>query len=401
MNLLSDIITYIRRLVKTPSNEVVTDNLIIDYINRFWLMDVDARIQLFDFKTVYQFQTVPGVDQYNMPLYSIQNEGANPTSPISFYPVYQGFSSRATVAGVEVGFYTLRSQFFGFWDNYIQPYQVVGVGNGGATYTLQLPFTPSTVGNVNIVPSGILRGHVDMTGIIATGQNIDPPVSSLLNAAIPSTSIYPAVYFTTIDSTGASVVVQDSGQFLTGNVNYGLLMLPGAAPFGYLPLNGGYSTSSNTLNYNTGIATVTFTDSTGNPLNIPAGQNIEAQCYYYNPGIPRAILFNNNTLTFRTVPDTQYLVKLEAYLTPAAFLTSSQAVQFAYMSEYIARGAARKILSDTGDSEQFSFYEPLFREQEMLVWKRSQRQWTATRTETIYSQGFAQIGNNYFGGPGV
>ena len=28
------------------------------------------------------------------------------------------------------------------------------------------------------------------------------------------------------------------------------------------------------------------------------------------------------------------------------------------MCEYIARGAARKILSDTGDIEQFQFYEP-------------------------------------------
>jgi hypothetical protein len=33
---------------------------------------------------------------------------------------------------------------------------------------------------------------------------------------------------------------------------------------------------------------------------------------------------------------------------------------FAYMSEYIARGAARKILADTGDIELFAFYVPLF-----------------------------------------
>ncbi len=64
------------------------------------------------------------------------------------------------------------------------------------------------------------------------------------------------------------------------------------------------------------------------------------------------------------------------------------------MAEYIARGAARKLLSDTGDVEQFMFYEPLFREQELLVWKRSQRQWTATRTQTLYSQG---AGNGWYG----
>ena len=81
-------------------------------------------------------------------------------------------------------------------------------------------------------------------------------------------------------------------------------------------------------------------------------------------------------------------------------MSTENAIQFAYMSEYIARGAARKILSDTGDIEQFQFYEPLFEEQELLVWKRSQRQWTSTRTQTIYSQGInqGQSGFNNLGG---
>ncbi len=102
----------------------------------------------------------------------------------------------------------------------------------------------------------------------------------------------------------------------------------------------------------------------------------------------------------RSPPAQQYLVELDAYLSPAAFLNTGAAIPFGYMAEYIARGAARKILSDTGDVEQFQFYEPLFKEQELLVWKRSQRQWTATRTETIYSQGnyAGQWGNNGFTG---
>jgi hypothetical protein len=91
LNFLSDVITYIRRLIKSPSDSTITDNLIIDYINRFWIMDVDARIQLFDLKSSYVFQTIPGVDQYNMPLYSVQSEGSNPSTSITLYPAYQGF----------------------------------------------------------------------------------------------------------------------------------------------------------------------------------------------------------------------------------------------------------------------------------------------------------------------
>lgn len=367
---------------------MITDKLIIDYINRFWIMDVDARLQLFDLKTVYQFQTVPNVDQYNMPLYDAQS--STQQDEISLYPVYQGFTGVAKINGIPIGFTTQRGEFFDVWSNFIQPFTQVAIGDGGPTYTINLPFLSNITTIVNQQPSGLLRGHVDITGIIATGSNIDPPIATTLNLDIPSTSIYPAVYFTSVDSTGASVVVQDSGQFLSGNVNYGLLMKPGTAPYGYSALSGGYSITSNTINYTTGVANVTF------PVSIPAGQNINAQVYFFNPGLPRALLYYNNIITLRNPPDTQYLVELEAYLTPAAFLSSADSIPFAYMCEYIARGAARKILADTGDQEQFAFYEPLFREQEMLVWKRSQRQFTSTRTQTIYS-GSNGLSGGYFG----
>lgn len=463
MNLLSDIITYIRRIIKSPSNAVISDNLIIDYINRFWLMDVDARIQLFDLKTKYQFQTTPGVDQYNMPLYDIQTEPGNQT--IASFPVYQGFMGPAYINGVPVSFHTQKSTFFNWYPNVVQNLQAVATGNGTTgPYTINIPILPNSTAPANPPINALLRGHVDISGIIATGSTQDPFFGSTLSNTggvvnIPSTSILPAVYITSLDANGNNVVVQDSGQFLqVSSNNYGnlgLLMVPGSAPFGYSTPPNGYTSSfpitgasqatqcvltctstflvgqvvqisgvggmvelngniytitavsattvtidvdstgftaytaggtattlQNVINYTTGVITeVIF------PSVIPSGQNINVQCYYFQSGLPRSILYYNNTLTLRAPPATQYLVELDAYLTPTAFLNTSSAIPFGYMAEYIARGAARKILSDTGDVEQFQFYEPLFREQEMLVWKRSQRQWTATRTETIYSTG--------------
>ena len=398
MLLLDDVITYVRRIIKSPSDAVISNDLIIDYINRFWLNDVDARLQLFDLKTTYQFQTTPGVDRYNMPLYDVQLQPGN--QPIGMFPVYQGFLGPAYINGIQVPLQTQRNSFFNIWPNVTQNLGVVGQGDGTAgPYTLQIPILP---GNQPQNPplDGILRGHIDITGIIATGNNIDPPLTnnataSVDIASVPVTSVDSAFFLTSLDATGANVVVQDSGWFLTGFVNQGLLMQKGNAPYGNLALPGVYGNTLNTINYLTGVVNVTF------PVNIPAGQNISAQCLFFQTGLPRAILYYNNVLTLRSPPDNQYLVEIDAYLTPAAFLMSDQAVPFGYMSEYIARGAARKILSDTGDIEQFQFYEPLFKEQELLVWKRSQRQWTASRTETIYSQGFGQnagMGNNFGGG---
>ena len=397
MNFLSDVITYIRRIIKSPSDSLISDNLIIDYINRFWIMDVDARMQLFDLKKTYQFQTIPGVDKYNMPLYNVQTEGNNPSSNIGMYPVYQGFVSPAYINGIQVPLHTQEYSFYNIWPKVTQQLNVVATGDGGANYDITIPILANSTTPTNPPIQALLRGHVDTSGIIATGVNIDPPFSNTINPVIPNTSIESAVWFTSIDAYGNNVIVQDSGQFLFDGHNeayYGLLMQPGPAPYGNLPLSGGYSTTLNTINYLTGVANVTF------PVDIPVGQNINAQCFYFQSGLPRAILYYNNTLTLRSPPDTQYLVELSAYLSPAAFMASTDALQFAYMAEYIARGAARKILSDTGDVEQFMFYEPLFREQELLVWKRSQRQWTNNRTETIYSQGFGQgqNGNSNMGG---
>jgi hypothetical protein len=382
MNLLSDVITYVRRLIKTPSNSSITDDLIIDYINRFVIMDVDARMQLFDFKTKYQFQTQPGVDQYNMPLYDVQIESGSQS--INMYSVYQGFVGPAYIGGVQVHLETQKDKFFSVWPKIVQQSFVVAQGDGTiGPYTLQIPFIGPPSLPLNPQVNALLRGHVDISGIIATGQNIDPPIGTGLNTFIeevPVTSVDSAVYFTATGSDGNNIVVADSGQFLTSDVNYGLLMKPGKAPLGNTALAGGYTTTLNTINYISGQAVVTF------PSAIPSGANINAQCYFFQCGLPRAILYYNNTLVLRSPPSTQYLVELDAYLSPAAFLTTNAALPFGYMAEYLSLGAARKILSDTGDGEQLAFYEPRFQEQEKLVWKRSQRQWTATRTQTIYSQ---------------
>lgn len=388
MNLLSDIITYLRRIVKTPSNAVLTDALCIDYINRFWIMDVDARMQLFDLKTKYQFQTIVGVVDYNMPLYTLQTETTNPVQTIAPYPVYQGFMEPVLCNGYQLQFFSQRQQFYSWTPYFISPLNIVATGDGvTTTFQFQLPYFPA------------IPGHLDMTGVIANSNSSvleDPifathfPLNDSGNIGLPTTSFYPRVYVNYTTANGGNMTVADSGIYLSSATDsnlYGLLMEIGQAPYGNAPLSSNvYSMTQNTVNYNTGVVNVSF------PTPPPANTQIQAQCYFYQPGFPRSILFWNNVLTLDIPPQTQYLIEIDAYLTPSAFFNSSNAIPFAYMAEYIARGAARKILSDTGDVEQFNFYEPLFKEQEMLVWKRSQRQFTSTRTPTIYS-GSGRIGN--------
>lgn len=343
-------------------------------------MDVDARIQLFDLKTKYQFETIPQVCDYNMPMYQTQLQPGG--QQIASYPVYQGFNGTAYVNGIQIPVYIQRDSFWKIWPNYLQALNPVAIANGTGPYNFTLPFFPA------------IPGHIDMTGIIYGNTNAVDPIfaTQVPNASgtptIPYSSIYPGVYITYQNQDGSTTTITDSGVFLstdTGGDLTGVLIYSSNAgsinpnPFGYQIL-GSVLTGNATVNYITGQVNIAQLPTT--PL---AGSNIQAQCYFYQQGIPRAILNYNNCLTIRPPPDIPYLIEIGAYLTPAAFLSTGQAIQFAYMCEYIARGAARKILADTGDMEQFQFYEPLFKEQETLVWKRSQRIFTSERTGTIFS----------------
>src|SRR5574343_1727850 len=154
MNILDDIITYVRRIIKSPSDSVISDSLIVDYVNRFFIYDVDARMQLFDYKTVYRFQTTPGIDQYNMPLYTMQTELGG--QEIFSYPVYQGFMGPCFVNGIGVPFYTQRDEFWNLYPNYVQQQFQVGIGDGTTgPYSFSLPYSPA------------IPGHIDLSGIIS------------------------------------------------------------------------------------------------------------------------------------------------------------------------------------------------------------------------------------------
>lgn len=379
MNLLQDVINYVRRIVKTPSNSVISDDLIIDYINRFWLLDVDARVQLFDLKTKYGFQCTANITSYNMPLYGINSNKAQFESgnqAISSYPVYQGLMDPCFVNGIQIPFYTSRDAFYKVWTPYVQTLNSAGTGDGTAgPYTIALPFFPA------------LRGHIDIDGIIKSGTKVDPIVGTQLNdpAVVqfppPITSLYPGTTITAIGLNKKLQVATDSGQFLESDQDIGFLQTT----------VGETIQAAGTVNYINGEVTVTFAEP------IALGTTIQSNSYFYEPGIPRAMMFYDNVITILPPPNISYYIEADAYLSPAAFLTTSDALPFAYMSEYLARGAARKILSDTGDVEQFMFYEPLFKEQETLVWKRSQRQFTATRTGTIFSDLQSQNTTNSYG----
>lgn len=137
---------------------------------------------------------------------------------------------------------------------------------------------------------------------------------------------------------------------------------------------------SGTINYITGDITATF----ANP--IPLGQAINAQYTQYQASRPYSLLYFNNKLTLRPVPDKCYKVDVTVFRQPSKALSiANDTPELNSWWELIAYGASLKIFADSGELEELSKYNFLFDEQMTLAQRRTLVQLSTQRTATRYS----------------
>lgn len=147
-------------------------------------------------------------------------------------------------------------------------------------------------------------------------------------------------------------------------------------------VNSSNTTPDGTVNYVTGEVTITF------PNTIDDTENIYAKTSAYQPSRPCAMLFFDRQFTMRPVPNQVYRVTVEVYKKPSAVLAladSDNDPNLLQWWQYIAFGAAIKVLEDRQDMESISNLMPLYKNQEALVLYRTAVQQSQERTGTIYS----------------
>lgn len=342
-SILSDVITWVRRIVKTPSDLSITDATIREYINRFYLFDMPARLQLFELKRQYSLDTIANQNVYTFPPRDVNNAVIQ-DYPLILPPVYCN--------GTEIGYFQSNFQFYRAYPEQMRTQQpIVGDGTVGA-YAVTADQTP------------IMRSHRDVAGY---------PLSPTLNA---TGYLLPKVIISAVAATGDTVYLVDDGAGILKSVNSSFqfdVNDPG--------IDAGF------VDYITGDMGFSF------PIAIPVDNPITVQTVPYTAGRPIAMLFFDNYLKFFPVPDRPWNIVFDVQITPTIFLSEDSAVPFIYMAEYLARGAARKLLSDQGDIDQLNIYEPFFREQETFVLRRTNRQQSVERTPTIFS---SQAAFNFF-----
>jgi hypothetical protein len=145
------------------------------------------------------------------------------------------------------------------------------------------------------------------------------------------------------------------------------------------------------INYVTGVYGINFPAPVGNL------EPVRAEVIAYQAGKPIGMLYYDSVMTLRPVPDKVYAVQIEADMRPTELLTSVSVPRLEQWWQYIALGAAIKILQDRLDMDSVAMIQPEFAKQESLVLRATLTQQANERTQTIYTQG-KMYG---FGWPGV
>ena len=139
-------------------------------------------------------------------------------------------------------------------------------------------------------------------------------------------------------------------------------------------------TVTGAIDYIEGTATVTFANT------IPTGNEVTFTAVPYVASRSQAILYYDNTITLRPVPDASYLVQMNAYRRPTSFVDSGDFPQLKQWWQYISFGAAKKVFEDSQDPEGGANIMAAFKEQERFVLRRTIVERTNQRTSTIYSE---------------
>jgi hypothetical protein len=360
----------VRRLTASASESALSSADIQRAVNTFYNSDFPYGIKMDQQRTVYKFLTIPNVDRYPV---DVNN--------------YQGFRAPVYFEGIQGNFFKNRDQLFNLYPRYPTKFQPVG-GDGvttSFTFTLfgnnQNPFPQP---NFGILSTQVVIGGIDVNGnpirIIDDGGGVVDSYGVGANTTVGR------LLFVQQNNVGNNVYLDASNE-----------QQPAIPPLSPLPVPSPPSPLTNqycgTVNYVTTDITVNF------PVAPAAGTMINVWAATYQVGRPYNLLFWNNEFTIRPVPDNVYAVEIEAYQTPAQFMSTTDHPVLNQWAQYIAYGAACEILRDRQDMEGVANLQEGFKRQEALVLERQSIEEIQQPNITLFNS--TQTGYGYGIGWGI
>lgn len=335
-----------------------------DYINDFYLYDMPEHLRTLKLRDFFTFFTIPNCGTYSIPQNVIE----------VYDPIY--------IDNYQFRYYQYPQEFYQVWPelNFID--QNLFQGNGSQTsFSFTLTQTPVQQGTVVI-------------GLIPNQDgNPSPKLETFTDSDQPIPLDIPQQqYF----------------------VNPGILIsnqYTGPLP----PTNPGVTPGTGTIDYLTGVCQVKY-------INAPANGTI-CSCHYhpYVASRSRDILFWQQQLFIRPIPNDTYFVKMMAYMLPTTVMNaatnatvrpsiqvagnndvnlqgfsgqsgsqSSDLPQFNEWWQLISYGASLKIFVEDGEWGEYERYKVLFEEQKDLAQRKTLRQLAHQRIPTVYSSNTAR-----------
>lgn len=353
---LTTIQQKVRRLTRSPSPSQLTNDDINQYINTFVLYDFPEHLRTFNLRQQFSFYTNPYQDVYPTDTLSF---GTNPSAQnnilYNFQNEYLTVHPPFFVAGYPAFYTQYRDVFYGNYPNNDAIQATNHVGDGATT---------------------------NYTGIVPIFQGlVVPPQFPNQQASIVQRSML----FSSVDINGNGLALIDVPVIneLTGNPTInGNLFDPNSAEYQTALLVPPIAVDpTNTINYATGVYNITYDVA---PANL---QPILSQFVPVILSRPQSVCFFANKFIVRPVPDQPYKINFEVYKRPTELLANDQIPDLEEYWQYIAYGAAKKVLEDRLDMESVQLLLPEFNKQQALIYRRTLVQSTNERTVTIYSQG--------------
>lgn len=336
------IVQKVRHLTNSPGENSLATTYIYQTLNDIYNTDFAYAIKIDQQRSVYTFYTTPNIDRY----------------PIDVN-YNMGIRAPAYIDGIKGSFFKDRAQFFNLWPKLATEYQPF-TGDGSTVdipdFTIAAPFLSNEV----------MIGGVDTSGNPITIRDDGNGNLYLINAN--AQTFTPALY------TNPGVPGQHNGNL--GN--------PGLYN----------SLSCGTVNYVSGVFSVDFTGTGVIPGN---GEIFTLRVSQYQTGKPYAILFWNNELTVRPVPDKIHKIELETFMTPVQFLQTTDHPLLNQWWKYLAYLVSAEIQRERNDFDAVKELQEGAKRQEALVLERQGVEEIGYSTPTMFNSptAYPYLNNNW------
>lgn len=336
LSTLQNIRVKIRRLTRSPSTAQLTDQQIDDYINSFYLFDFPEELRTKTLDGTFSFYSQPFIEEYAQ----TTNQALSNTALFEFLQRFTSFGPPAYCQGRPLVWTQSMAEFNAMYPQQMVT-QVIGTGDG---------FITDFAGSIDPANVPVMAGTIVISSIDANGQGITVVDRPVLSTSTPNAGYY--------------------------------------NPYGYLYAPNDFNTILGNINYIDGTFDVIM------PVAPAAAAPVTAQVQPYQPTIPSAIYFDGQAFHLRPVPDKVYQITMSAQMLPTQLMDQADNPLIYQWWQYVAYGAAIKVLQDRLDLDTVQLLMPEFKRQEHLVERSTIVQLSSQRAQTIYNQNGLWSGAN-------